>query len=178
MSLFVRHLWIVLGNSRGVPVRNDFNSRGEALKDSTASVNQYLSSCFDVSLADEDDTFDSSSCLPWSSFGNVGVDFRAERLAFDISWPDATNPISLDFVGGEIFTSLNGFLIQSSPRIPFMSSSSSGRITCYGRAVVVCRLKLYCVTSEIALLVIMRCMVSSAPISISFTFRSWGTQLQ
>ena len=92
-------------------------------------------------------------------------------MDFDMAWPDATDPISLNFVSGDIFTSLNEFLINSSPRIPFLSSSSSGIMTCLGRAVIVCRLKPYCVTSEIASLVRLGCMKYSAPISISFAFR-------
>ena len=75
----------VLVNSGGVPVRKDFKSRELVLKASTASVNRYFSSCFDVSSAEEDNTFDSSSFLSWSSFGNFGVDFKAERLAFDLA---------------------------------------------------------------------------------------------
>ena len=55
-----------------------------------------------------------------------------------------------------------------------MSSSLSGRMTCLGIAVIVFRLKSYCVTYEIALLARMRCMRSTALISISFAFRSWG----
>ena len=114
---------IVLVNSGEVPVRKDSNSREEALKDSTASVNQYLSSCFVISLEEEDNTFNYSSCLPWSYFGNFGVDFRPERLTFDLAWPNATDPIYQNFVRGKIFTCLNEILIQSSPKMQFLSSS-------------------------------------------------------
>ena len=146
-SFFVRHLRIVLVNSGGVPTRKYFKSREKMLKASTELANRYLSSCFDVSSSEEDDTFDSSSCLPWSSFGNFGVEFRAERLAFGLAWNDATDPISMNFMSSDIFTSLNGFLIQSSLRIPFMSSLLSGRMTCLGRAVIFFRLNPYYVTS-------------------------------
>ena len=84
-SFFVRNLQIVLVNNGEVSVRKDFKSRELALKDSTASVNLSFSSCFDVSLAEEDNTFDSSSFLPYSSFGNFGVDFKVDCLAFDLA---------------------------------------------------------------------------------------------
>ena len=157
---------------------NEVISRGGSLNAFAASLRRFFIAVLTVALSSSAILVISGGVEVASDWGNLGFLLRADFLPFFFACLEATDPISWMCTFADMFNVLKGLEMFYSTAMPVRYYSLHGSLTCFGVTVRSSRLKLYWVTSDIASYIRSLVSRSSAPSSISFPYRKWGTWLQ